>query len=176
MKILLVEDSEADAYLTKKALRAGLPDSHITVVEDGEKALLSLEKEEHLALGQRTDLIVLDINLPRVDGFEVLAHLQTIPPSRHIPIIILSSSTSERDIERAYQLGVYCYLTKPMTLHAYLGLGHAIAELWQRWLALQNWTPSAGNTYNESEDRKFREKVSWGRSPDFPSSSKAVTF
>lgn len=133
MEILLVEDSESDAYLTKRALWAGLPDSHITVVEDGEKALLCLQKEETVASTQRTELIVLDINLPRLDGFEVLSHLQATPQLRDIPTIILSSSTAESDIKRAYRLGAYCYLTKPMTLNAYLGLGQAIAELWQRW-------------------------------------------
>ena len=133
MEILLVEDNEADAYLTKKALRAGLPDSHVTVVEDGEKALLCLQEDEAHASSQRTELIVLDINLPRLDGFDVLSRLRAIPRLRDIPTIILSSSTSESDVERAYRLGAFYYLTKPMTLHAYLRLGHAIAELWQRW-------------------------------------------
>jgi two-component system, chemotaxis family, response regulator Rcp1 len=133
MEILLVEDNEADAYLTKKALRAGLPASHVTVVEDGEKAMLRLQEEGTLASDQRTELIVLDINLPRLDGFDVLARLRENPRLSDIPTIILSSSTSEGDVERAYRLGAYHYLTKPMTLHAYLGLGHAIAKLWRRW-------------------------------------------
>ena len=133
MENLLVEDNQADAYLTKKALRTGLPDSHVTVVEDGEKALLCLQEEETVASAQRPELIVLDINLPRLDGFDVLARLRAIPQLCNIPTIILSSSTSESDIERAYRLGAYHYLTKQMTLHAYLGLGHAIAKLWQRW-------------------------------------------
>ena len=132
MKILLVEDNEADAYLTKEALRTGLPDSEITVVQDGEKALAFLRQENGFADVPRPDLVVMDLNIPRLDGFDVLTRLQDSPQLHDIPVVILSSSPTEIDIEHAYRLGASCYLTKSMELGAYLGLGHVIAELCQR--------------------------------------------
>ena len=98
------------------------------MVHDGEKALTFLRQENGFTNVPRPELVIMDINMPRLDGFDVLTCLQDSSQLRDIPVIILSSS-SNTDIERAYRLGAFSYLTKPMELEAYLGLGYVIAEL-----------------------------------------------
>lgn len=133
MEILLVEDNVADAYLTKTALQNALPESRVSTVHDGEKALDFMHREGAYTDVVRPDLIILDLNLPRIDGFGVLTYLKASPVLRTIPVVVLSTSTWEGDIDSAYALGAYYYLGKPFDFDQYLALGYAIAELWQRW-------------------------------------------
>src|SRR5215207_8222190 len=100
MEILLVDDSAADTYLTKLALTEALPDSRVRVVEDGEQALGYLEEVKNSPTALPPDLIVLDLNMPRIDGFSVLIHLKEMPEYRSTPVIVLTTSTWQNDINR----------------------------------------------------------------------------
>lgn len=129
-QILLVEDNEGDMILTMEALE-GLNHQHvISRVKDGEQAIHYLKKEglfEHTLL---PDLILLDINLPRLDGKEVLSFIKQSSLFRKIPVIILSTSNSERDIEECYNNGANCYVVKPSDLDGYVRVVHAIESFW----------------------------------------------
>ena len=112
MKILLVDDSEADVYLFQEAFRAVQSLHELEIARDGDEALQYLHAaggKEHLP-----DLIMLDLNLPRVDGFEVLRAIRADPKLRVIPVIVLSSSSNERQVYRAYEMGANAYVVKPM--------------------------------------------------------------
>lgn len=135
MEILLVDDSEADTYLTKLALRAALPDSHVRVVEDGEQALGYLDEVKKSSTSAPPDLIVLDLNMPRIDGFSLLGHLKSTPEYQSIPVVVLTTSTWQNDINRAYQLGAFKYFSKPSTWEDYIALGSNIATVWKQWRA-----------------------------------------
>lgn len=133
MEILLVDDSEADTYLTKLALHAALPDSHVRVVEDGEQALGYLNEVKNSSTAAPPDLIVLDLNMPRVDGFSVLVQLKSMPEYKSVPVVVLTTSTWQTDINRAYQLGAFKYFSKPSTWEDYIALGSNIATVWDQW-------------------------------------------
>jgi CheY-like chemotaxis protein len=133
MEILLVDDSAADTYLTKLALNEVLPDSRVRVVEDGEQALGYLDEIKKSPTTIPPDLIVLDLNMPRLDGFSVLTHLKAMPEYRSTPVIVLTTSTWQNDITRAYQLGALKYFSKPSKWEDYLTLGSQIATLWNQW-------------------------------------------
>jgi CheY-like chemotaxis protein len=112
MKILLVDDNEADVYLFREAFRAVQRVHELDIARDGEEALRHLHAaggKEHLP-----DLIMLDLNLPKMDGFEVLRAIRADSKLRAIPVIVLSSSSDEREVRRAYELGANAYIVKPM--------------------------------------------------------------
>lgn len=133
MEILLVDDSAADRYLTKLALNEALPDSRVRMVEDGEQALGYLDEIKRSPTAIPPDLIVLDLNMPRLDGFSVLTHLKAMPEYQSTPVIVLTTSTWQNDITRAYRLGVLKYFSKPSKWEDYLTLGSSIATLWNQW-------------------------------------------
>ena len=134
MDILLVDDSAADAYLTKLALSEALPESHVRVAEDGEQALRYLsEGKRYPREDMQPDLILLDLNMPRLDGFSLLTHIKSLPEYRSIPVIVLTTSSWSRDVERAYQLGALKYFTKPANWEDYVALGSAIAAVWDQF-------------------------------------------
>lgn len=135
MEILLVDDSTADAYLTKLALTEALPDSHVRVAEDGEQALQYLAGTDNYSANIHPDLILLDLNMPRLDGLSLLRLIKALPECRATPVIILTTSNWSHDIDRAYQLGALKYFTKPANWHDYVTLGSAIASVWDRWHA-----------------------------------------
>lgn len=112
MKILLVDDNRPDVRLFQESFRALRIPHELEVAYSGEEALQTLSSSEHIA--RLPDLILLDINMPKIDGFEVLTAIRQNPNLRTIPVIILSSSCEERDVHRAYDLGANCYLCKPM--------------------------------------------------------------
>lgn len=129
-QILLVEDNEGDMILTMEALE-GLNHEHIiSRVKDGEQAIHYLKKEGLFEKAIMPDLILLDINLPRLDGKEVLAFIKQSSIFKKIPVIILSTSNSERDIEECYQQGANCYVVKPSDLDGYVRIIHAIESFW----------------------------------------------
>ncbi len=140
LKLLLVEDCPSDVWLVKEALkRANIP-VQVMVAEDGVAAL------EHMRLvnegrAARPDLILLDLNLPRRNGREVLADLKASPVHRHTPVLVMSSSHEEDDIRECYRLNANCYITKPSTLDDYFEVVRSIEEFW--FLVAQLPTSSA---------------------------------
>src|SRR3989304_4619469 len=109
IEILLVEDSPSDAALTREALEAGKIANHLSCVVDGVEAMDYLRQKGKFAMAARPDLIMLDLNLPRKDGREVLRELKNVPVFKAIPVIVLTTSRSDKDILQSYQLNANCY-------------------------------------------------------------------
>ena len=130
IEILLVEDSPDDADLTMDALRDGRVRNRITHVEDGVQAMACLRREGRYADAPRPDLILLDLNLPRKSGREVLAEVKQDPDLRRIPVVIMTSSDDEKDILAAYNLYVNCYVTKPVDLDQFIAVVKSIEQFW----------------------------------------------
>jgi CheY-like chemotaxis protein len=127
---LLVEDNPGDVRLTVEALRDSKVRNRIHVVDDGEKALAFLRCEGEYADARRPDLILLDLNLPRKDGREVLAEIKKDPTLQAIPVVILTSSAAEQDVVQAYNLHANCYITKPVDLEQFLRVIRSIEDFW----------------------------------------------
>ena len=130
IEILLVEDNPGDVRLTVEALREGRVANQLHVVEDGVEAMLFLRREGRYADVPRPDLILLDLNLPRKDGREVLAELKQDADLRRIPVVVLTSSAAEQDIMQAYNLYANCYITKPVDLEQFLKIIRSIEDFW----------------------------------------------
>ena len=123
IEILLVEDSPSDAELTIEALKDAKVRNHLSIVEDGVQAMDFLRRQGQLCQAPRPDLIMLDLNLPRKDGREVLAELKADENLQTIPVVVLTTSRAEQDVLRAYQLHANCYITKPVDFQAVSGRG-----------------------------------------------------
>jgi CheY-like chemotaxis protein len=134
--VLIIEDNPADVRLTVTALRDAMIDNEVDVVSDGEHALAFLRCEAPYANSPQPDLVFLDLNIPRVDGHQVLRAMKADPRLRRIPVVVVSSSNSDRDIERAYDEQASTYLTKPMDLDLYFTAIRAVKELWFHFAAL----------------------------------------
>ena len=130
VEILLVEDNLADARLTIEAMKEAKVHNRLTHVQDGEEALAFLRHEGRYAQAPRPDLILLDLNMPRKDGREVLAAIKADGRLRRIPVVVLTSSEAEEDILKAYNLNANCYVTKPVDLDQFLKVVRAIEEFW----------------------------------------------
>jgi len=130
IEILLVEDSPDDACLTMEALKEGRVRNNITLIEDGESALAFLRQEGIYESAPRPDLILLDLNLPRLNGREVLAEIKRDPSLRRIPVVIMTSSDDEQDILAAYNHYVNCYVTKPVDLDQFIRVVKSIEHFW----------------------------------------------
>ena len=130
VEILLVEDNPADVRLTREALKEGKVRNRLNVVMDGEAALAYLRREGDYASAIRPDLILLDLNLPRKDGRQVLAEIKEDPVLRQIPVVVLTTSTAEKDILQTYNLHVNCYITKPVQLTEFLSVVKSIDSFW----------------------------------------------
>jgi two-component system, chemotaxis family, response regulator Rcp1 len=130
VEILLVEDNPGDVRLTREALREGKVRNNLAVASDGVEAIAYLRKEGEHAEAVRPDLILLDLNLPRKDGREVLAEIKADPALRHIPVVVLTSSQADEDIVRAYGLHANCYVTKPVDLDQFIRVVEAIEDFW----------------------------------------------
>ena len=133
IRVLLVEDNPADAYLTILALQDHDLYQEIRVVEHGEQALAFLRQEGGYTDAFRPDLIILDLNLPRMDGLAFLSIIKSDPALWTIPVVILSTSSAEKDRTRAYQLGAVQYFVKPNDLQGCLRFGQTLAQVWQRF-------------------------------------------
>ena len=129
-EILLVEDNPGDVLLTREAFQEGRLAHHLSVVEDGEEAIRFLRQEGKHASAPRPDLILLDLNLPKKDGRELLAEVKGDPVLRHIPVIVLTTSDAEQDVWRAYKLHANCYLTKPVQMEEFLNKIRSVEEFW----------------------------------------------
>jgi CheY-like chemotaxis protein len=130
VEILLVEDSPSDADLTEEALSDGKVLNHLHWVEDGVEALAFLRRQGKYTKAPRPDLILLDLNLPKKDGREVLAQIKADPSLKLIPVVILSTSAAERDILKTYELNANCYVTKPIDLEQFISVVKLIEEFW----------------------------------------------
>ncbi|MBI3979821.1 MAG: response regulator [Chloroflexi bacterium] len=130
IEILLVEDNPGDVRLTVEALKEGKVLSNLHVVEDGQAALAYLRQEGKYAGAARPDVILLDLNLPRMDGREVLALIKADERLRAIPVVILTTSKAEEDILRSYHLHANCYITKPVDFEQFIGVVRSIESFW----------------------------------------------
>ena len=119
IELLIVEDDPGDVVLTREALGASTTPHNLRVVEDGESAVAYLCREGEFADARRPDLVFLDLNLPRLDGWEVLARVKSDPVLRAIPIVVLTTSDARADVDRSYDLHANAYVTKPVDLGAY---------------------------------------------------------
>jgi chemotaxis family two-component system response regulator Rcp1 len=128
--VLLVEDNPGDVRLTQEAFREANPAVRLHVASDGVEAMAFLKREKPHQRAPRPDLILLDLNLPKMDGREVLAQIKGDESLRTIPTIILTTSESEADIVKSYQLQSNCYLCKPVQLEAFESLVSSINEFW----------------------------------------------
>jgi len=130
IEVLLVEDSPGDVRLTREAFREANGAIHLNVANDGVEAMAFLRKTGKHVDAPRPDLILLDLNLPKMDGREVLAHIKDDESLRLIPTVILTTSDSEADIAKSYQLQANCYLSKPVQLDAFESLVKSINDFW----------------------------------------------
>lgn len=130
IEVLLVEDSPGDVRLTQEALRDSKRIVHLHVAPDGEEALAFLRRQGVHARAPRPDLILLDLNLPRMDGREVLVTIKGDDDLKTIPVIILTMSEAEKDIAHSYQYQANCYLSKPVQLDAFESMIKSINDFW----------------------------------------------
>ena len=128
--ILLVEDNPGDVRLTREALREGGLAVEMTAVPDGEEALAYLRRDGEHGDAPRPDLVLLDLNLPRKNGVEVLEEIKADPDLRAVPVIMLTTSASARDVSACYDRGVNCYVVKPLDLDDFTRLVQAINSFW----------------------------------------------
>jgi chemotaxis family two-component system response regulator Rcp1 len=130
IEILLVEDSPSDTELTVEALKDFKVRNHVNVVEDGVQALQFLRRQGRFANAPRPDLIMLDLNLPRKDGRDVLADIKTDDNLKMIPTVVLTTSRADLDVLRAYELNANCYITKPVDFNQFLEVVRSIENFW----------------------------------------------
>ena len=130
VEVLLAEDSAADVRLTQEVLREARVLNELTVVRDGEQVLAYLRGQGEFAGCARPDLLLLDLNLPRKDGREVLAEMAADPALRPLPVVVLTTSAAERDIVAAYRNNVNAYVTKPVDLDAFIDVVRSIEGFW----------------------------------------------
>ena len=143
IEVLLVEDSPGDVRLTQEAFREANRSIRLHVAVDGVEAMSFLNQEGVHADAPRPDLILLDLNLPKMDGREVLAHIKDDDSLKLIPTVILTTSDAEADIVKSYQLQANCYLTKPVQLEAFESLVRSINDFWLTKVKLPQQAQSA---------------------------------
>lgn len=127
---LLVEDNPGDVRLTQEALKSHKVQNNLHVVSDGEAAMAFLRRQGKYASAPRPDIILLDLNLPKKDGREVLAEIKTDPSLKTIPVVIITSSEAEQDVIKSYNLNANCYVTKPVNLDQFIKVVQSINDFW----------------------------------------------
>jgi two-component system, chemotaxis family, response regulator Rcp1 len=130
IEILLVEDNPGDVRLTIESLRETKVRNNLHIARDGVEALAMLRREGPHTDLMRPDLILLDLNLPRKDGREVLADIKADPELRTIPVVVLTTSRAEQDVLRSYELQANCYITKPVDLDQFITVVQSIENFW----------------------------------------------
>jgi len=130
IEILLVEDNPGDARLMREALKEGKVRNQLHVVGDGEQAMLFLRRRPPFERAVRPDIFLLDLNLPRKDGREVLEEVKADPLLRRIPVVVLTTSRAEADILKTYDLHANCYINKPVDLDEFITVMRSIEEFW----------------------------------------------
>jgi chemotaxis family two-component system response regulator Rcp1 len=141
IEILLVEDNPADVRLTVEAMKDAKISNRMSVAVDGEDALAFLRKQGNYKNAPRPDLVLLDLNLPRRDGRELLADIKNDPELGAIPVVVLTTSRAEEDVLRSYKLHANCYITKPVDLEQFLRVVRSIEDF---WLAVVTLPPVIG--------------------------------
>jgi chemotaxis family two-component system response regulator Rcp1 len=129
-EILLIEDNPGDVELIREALQSGKVLNHISLAVDGEDAMAFLNRESRYAAAPRPDLIMLDLNLPKKNGFEVLKEIRGNPRLSRVPVIILTSSQADRDILKSYDLHANCFVSKPVDVDEFLSVVRSTGEFW----------------------------------------------
>jgi chemotaxis family two-component system response regulator Rcp1 len=129
-RVLLVEDNPGDADLTRDTLESGRVELEIAVAIDGEEAIEYLMKRGRHSAAETPDLILLDLNLPRLGGIQVLAEIKKQEQLQSIPVVVLTSSDAEKDIAQSYQVGANSYVTKPGDLSAFIAKVESIQSFW----------------------------------------------
>ncbi|MEP7153662.1 MAG: response regulator [Nitrospira sp.] len=130
VEILLVEDNPGDVRLTVEALKEAKVINNLTVLKDGEEALTYLRRQGPYAQAKRPHLILLDLNLPRKDGREVLAQIKIDEVLKRIPVVVLTTSQDEQDVLKSYNLHANCYITKPVDLDQFIKVVRTIEDFW----------------------------------------------
>jgi chemotaxis family two-component system response regulator Rcp1 len=138
IEILLVEDNPADVRLTQEALKEAKVRNRLHVVEDGVAAMEFLQREGQYADALRPDLILLDLNLPKKDGREVLEEIKQDSSLKRIPVVVLTTSQAEEDILKTYDLHANCYVTKPVDLDQFITIVRSIEDFWLTIVKLPN--------------------------------------
>lgn len=136
LDILLVEDNPGDARLAAEAWKEGSVPGRLHVVSDGVEAIHFLRNSESYAAAPKPDLMLLDLNLPRKDGREVLAEIKNDPDLRRIPVVVLTTSQADLDILRSYDLHANCFVSKPVDLDSFISVIKSISEFWGRVVKL----------------------------------------
>jgi chemotaxis family two-component system response regulator Rcp1 len=130
IEILLVEDNAGDVRLTREALHEGHVRNNLTVAKDGAEALAMLRHEPLYGESPRPDLVLLDLNLPKLDGRQVLAEIKNDPALRRIPVVVLTTSKAEEDVLRSYDLHANSFITKPVDFDQFIKMVQSIEEFW----------------------------------------------
>ncbi|MEH1888992.1 MAG: response regulator [Nostoc sp.] len=130
IQVLLVEDNPGDAQLTRIALEDSKISIHLNVVEDGVEAMAFLRKQEKYVKAAHPDIVLLDFNLPRKDGREVLAEMKADENLKRIPVVVLTTSQTQEDILKAYNLSANCYITKPVDFDQFVKIVQSIENFW----------------------------------------------
>jgi two-component system, chemotaxis family, response regulator Rcp1 len=130
VEILLVEDNPVDVMITKKAFSAGRVSNNLHVAEDGEEAMDFLYKRGKYSSAPSPEIILLDLNLPKKDGREILAEVKADPSLRRIPVVILTTSQDKEDIWRSYNLQANCFITKPVDMEQFTKALECLGEFW----------------------------------------------
>jgi two-component system, chemotaxis family, response regulator Rcp1 len=138
IEILLVEDSPGDVRLTKESLGEAKVRNNMIVASDGVEAMACLRREGQYANAHRPDLILLDLNLPRMNGFEVLDVIKEDPDLKRIPVVVLTTSQAEQDIVRSYNLHANAYVNKPVDLEQFIRVIKCIEDFWLEIVKLPN--------------------------------------
>ncbi len=136
IEILMVEDNPGDVRLTREAMKEGKISNRLSVVGDGVEALEFLRRQGRFSEAPRPDLILLDLNLPRKDGREVLAEVKSDPALRTIPVVVLTTSHADEDVIRAYNLHANCYITKPVDFNQFMKVVQQIDDFWVNLVTL----------------------------------------
>lgn len=136
--ILLIEDNEADVRLTREGIKEAKILNHLYVVNDGVDAMKFLKKTDSYSDAPTPDLILLDLNLPKKDGREVLEEIKQDPDLKQIPVVILTTSEAEQDILKSYKLHANCYVTKPIGINQFVDVIKAIEGFWLTIVKLPN--------------------------------------
>lgn len=136
IEILLVEDNPGDVLLTQEALTENRILNRLSVAEDGIEAMDFLRSQGRFSTAPHPDLILLDLNLPRKNGFEVLQEIKLDPDLRRIPVVILTTSSADKDILRSYDLHANCYISKPVKWNEFIDVVHSIEHFWMSIVSL----------------------------------------
>ena len=136
VEILLVEDSPSDALLTKEALKRGKVNNSLHHVPDGVEALAYLRRQGDYADAPRPDVVLLDLNMPRKGGMEVLQEVRADKDLECLPVIVLTTSDDERDVLEAYEFRANCYITKPVDMQQFVAAMQALDGFWLTWVSL----------------------------------------